>query len=72
MYDHQATTIKDSPRNSAHRKWKQTKPWKGRQYQATGEENSNIDSAAHDQTLKQERQLHDKDHHKLINTNTEQ
>jgi hypothetical protein len=31
---------------------------------------SNIDSAAHNQTLKQQRQLHDRDHHVLINTNT--
>jgi hypothetical protein len=30
---------------------------------------SNIDSAAHNQTLKQQRQLHDRDHHVLINTN---
>jgi hypothetical protein len=32
---------------------------------------SDIDSAAHNQTLNQERQLHDRDHHVLINTNTE-
>jgi hypothetical protein len=31
----------------------------------------NIDSAAHNQTLKQQRQLNDKDHHIPINTNTE-
>jgi hypothetical protein len=31
----------------------------------------NIDSAAHNQTLDQQRQLHDRDHHILINTNTE-
>jgi hypothetical protein len=32
---------------------------------------SNIDSAAHNQTLKQQRQLNDKDHHIPIDTNTE-
>jgi hypothetical protein len=32
---------------------------------------SNIDSAAHNQTLKQHKQLHDRDHHVFINTNTE-
>jgi hypothetical protein len=32
---------------------------------------SNIDSATYNQTLKQQRQLHDRDHHVLINTNTE-
>jgi hypothetical protein len=32
---------------------------------------SNIDSAAHNQTLKQQRQLNDRDHHIPINTNTE-
>jgi hypothetical protein len=26
------------PQGILHRKWKQTKPWKGRQYQTTGEE----------------------------------
>jgi hypothetical protein len=34
-------------------------------------EKSNTDSAAHNQTLNQQRQLHDRDHHVLINTNTE-
>jgi hypothetical protein len=32
---------------------------------------SNTDSAAHNQTLNQQRQLHDRDHHVLINTNAE-
>jgi hypothetical protein len=32
---------------------------------------SNIDSATHIQTLNQQRQLQDRDHHILINTNTE-
>jgi hypothetical protein len=32
---------------------------------------SNIDSAAHNQILNQERQLHDRDHHIPINNNTE-
>jgi hypothetical protein len=32
---------------------------------------SNTDSATHNQTSKQQRQLHDGDHHVLINTNTE-
>jgi hypothetical protein len=31
---------------------------------------SNTDSATHNQTLKQQRQLNDRDHHILINTNT--
>jgi hypothetical protein len=32
---------------------------------------SNIDSAAHNQTLKQQRQLNDRNHHIPINGNTE-
>jgi hypothetical protein len=32
---------------------------------------SNTDSAAHNQTLKQQKQLNDKNHHILININTE-
>jgi hypothetical protein len=32
---------------------------------------SNIDSATHNQTLKQQRQLNDRKHHIPINTNTE-
>jgi hypothetical protein len=32
---------------------------------------SNTDSAAHNQTLKQQKQLNDRNHHILINTNTE-
>jgi hypothetical protein len=32
---------------------------------------SNIDSAAHNQTLNQQRQLHDRNHHIPINTNAE-
>jgi hypothetical protein len=32
---------------------------------------SNIDLAAHNQTLKQQRQLNDRNHHIPINTNTE-
>jgi hypothetical protein len=32
---------------------------------------SSIDSAAHNQTLKQQKQLNDRNHHILINTNTE-
>jgi hypothetical protein len=32
---------------------------------------SNIESAAHNQTLNQQKQLHDRDNHKPINTNTE-
>jgi hypothetical protein len=35
------------------------------------ESRENIDSAAHNQTLKQQRQLHDRDYHIFINTNTE-
>jgi hypothetical protein len=31
----------------------------------------NSDSATHNQTLNQQRQLHDRDRHVLINTNTE-
>jgi hypothetical protein len=30
-----------------------------------------IDSATHNQTLNQQRQLHDRDYHGIINTNTE-
>jgi hypothetical protein len=32
---------------------------------------SNIDSVTHNQNLNQQRQLHDRDHHVLINSNTE-
>jgi hypothetical protein len=32
---------------------------------------SNIVSATHNQTVKQQRQLHDSDHHIVINANTE-
>jgi hypothetical protein len=32
---------------------------------------SNIVSATHNQTLNQQRKLHDRDHYVLINTNTE-
>jgi hypothetical protein len=32
---------------------------------------SNTDSAIHNQTLNQQKQLHDRDHHVFINTNTE-
>jgi hypothetical protein len=32
---------------------------------------SNIDSVAHNETLKQQKQLNDKNHHIPINTNTE-
>jgi hypothetical protein len=32
---------------------------------------SNIVSATHNQTLNQQRQLHERDHHVLMNTNTE-
>jgi hypothetical protein len=32
---------------------------------------SNIDSATHNQTLKQQKQLNDRNHHIHINTNTE-
>jgi hypothetical protein len=34
-------------------------------------ESSNIDSAAHNQTLKQQKQLNDRNHHISIDTNTE-
>jgi hypothetical protein len=35
------------------------------------ESESNIDSAAHNQTLKQQKQLNERNHHIIINTNTE-
>jgi hypothetical protein len=48
---------------------------KVRQYETMGEEKarkqSNIDSATHNQTLNPQRQLHDRHHHVLLNTNTE-
>jgi hypothetical protein len=34
------------------------------------ESDSNIDSAAHNQTLKQQKHINDRDHHIPINTNT--
>jgi hypothetical protein len=51
-----------------HEKASKTKPQeKKRQEKVKG----NTDSAIHNQTLNQQRQLHDRDHHVLINTNTE-
>jgi hypothetical protein len=41
---HQATTTEDSLRNSACRRWKQTKPWENK-YQTTGEEKTSIQSS---------------------------
>jgi hypothetical protein len=38
IYDHQATSTEDSPRNFTHRRWKQTKPLEEVKYQTTGEE----------------------------------
>jgi hypothetical protein len=35
------------------------------------ESDSNINSAAHNQTLKQQKELNDRNHHILININTE-
>jgi hypothetical protein len=35
------------------------------------ESESSIDSTAHSQTLKQQKQLNDRNHHMLININTE-
>jgi hypothetical protein len=35
------------------------------------ESENNIDSAAHNQTFKQQKQLNDRNHHTPINTNTE-
>jgi hypothetical protein len=35
------------------------------------ESDSNIDSAAHNQTLKQQKQLNDRNHHIPVNINTE-
>jgi hypothetical protein len=35
------------------------------------ESESNIDSTAHNQTLKQQKQLYDRKHHIPVNTNTE-
>jgi hypothetical protein len=35
------------------------------------ESESNINSVAHNQTLKQQKQLNNRNHHILINTNTE-
>jgi hypothetical protein len=57
IYDHQATPTKDRSRNSAHTKEKKVE--------------SNTDSAAHNQTLKQQNQINERSHHMLFNTNTE-
>jgi hypothetical protein len=38
IYDHPATTPEDYTTNSAHRRWKQTKPWEDGKYQTKGEE----------------------------------
>jgi hypothetical protein len=75
IYDHKATTTKDSSRISAH-KVKANKTMKGqvvpnhRRRKGKGVEN-NIDLAAHNQTLKQLRILNDRNHNISISTNTE-
>jgi hypothetical protein len=74
IYDHKATTTKHSSRNSAH-KVKANKTMKGQAVpnhrRRKGKKvESNTDSATHNQTLKQQRQLNDRDHHIPINTNT--
>jgi hypothetical protein len=71
IHDHLATTTKDSPR-----KMKANKTMKGQaipnhRRRKSKKVKSNIDSATHNQTLNQQRELHDRDHHILINTNTE-
>jgi hypothetical protein len=68
--------IEDSTRNSAHKRLKQTKPRENGDYQTTGEEKNkesenSIDSAAHNQILKQQKQLSGRNHHTLISINTE-
>jgi hypothetical protein len=55
-YDHQATTTKDSTRNSAHKKMKTNKTTRGQEVsnhrrRKDKESESNIDSATHNQNL---------------------
>jgi hypothetical protein len=37
-YDYQVSTTEDYTRNSAHRRWKETKTWEARRYKTAGEE----------------------------------
>jgi hypothetical protein len=72
IYDHKDNTSKDSPKSSTDRRRKQTKLWEGGKYQTTGKETeSSNDSAVHNQTLKQQKQLNGRNHHIPINVNTE-
>jgi hypothetical protein len=74
IYYHQATTTKDSPRNPAHR-MKANKTMKGQAVsnhrRKEKESESNIDSAAYDQSHKKQNQLNGKNRHIPININTE-
>jgi hypothetical protein len=72
IYDHQANTT----RISAHKKRKEKKTMKGQaipnhRRRKCKKVKINTDSATHNQTLNQQRQINDRDHHIFINTNTE-
>jgi hypothetical protein len=75
IYDHQATTTKDSSRNSAHRKWKQTKPQEDGQYRNTEDKTRNQRVALIQlhtiKPLNKKTQLNGRNHHIPININTE-
>jgi hypothetical protein len=66
MYDHHASTTKDSSRNFAQKQMKANKAMKEqavpnhRRIKSKKIE-SNIDSVAHNQTIKQQKQLNDKE-----------
>jgi hypothetical protein len=73
MYDCQPTTTKDSPRNSALKRRKQTEAWKGCIVSSQGrrkdkESERSTDLAVHNQILKQ---LNGRNHHIPTNINTE-
>jgi hypothetical protein len=57
----------ENERKQNHERAGSTKP----QEKKSKKVKSNNDSATHIQTLNQQRQLHDRDHHVPINTNTE-
>jgi hypothetical protein len=57
----------ENERKQNHERAGNTKPQEKKDKQSE----SNIDSAAQNQIIKQQRQLNDKNHHILINTNTE-
>jgi hypothetical protein len=71
IYEHQATTTEDCTRNSGHRR--QTNKRIGSikpQEKKDKKSENNIDSIAHNQILKQQKQVNGRNHHIPFNVNT--